>query len=75
MAKLRRYHEVNIDGVRYVPSRKRPLHDEERKLLSEVFGQLWTEAYYDPTNESTRKFAQPLADKMSELNKLLGFKK
>ncbi len=44
-------------------------------LLNEVYGRLWCEAYYDPYNEITRKFAEPLSDKLSQVNKLLGFKK
>jgi len=73
-SKLLKYHSVNIDGVKYIPAIERPLEQEAIKLLSEVYGRLWTEAYYDPMNESTRKFSKPLSDKMSKLNKLLKFK-
>ena len=50
------------------------LTDKEIKLLSEVYGTLWIEAYYDFKNEHTQKFAKPIADKMAELNKSLKFK-
>jgi hypothetical protein len=70
----RKYSRVSIDGISYVPATERPLGEQARALLNEVYGRLWTEAHYDPWNEQTKKFAQPLADKMSELNKLLGFK-
>ena len=65
--------EVLIDGVRYVPAEEHPA-EEAMKLLRDVYGSLWIEAYYDPTNEMTRRFAQPLADKMRDANKVLGFK-
>jgi hypothetical protein len=64
---------VQIDGVNY--RRETELEAEARRLLSEVYGCLWTEAYYDPDSEDTRKFAQPLAEKMSRLNELLKFKR
>lgn len=70
----RKYERVSLDGESYILAEERPLDAEARKLLSEVYGRLWTEAHYDPDNESTRKFAQPLAEKMSRLNTLLGFK-
>lgn len=71
---LRKYDSVVIDGVHYVAADPPPFLDEAAKLLAEVYGVLWTEANYDPINESTRKFAKPLADKMMEANKLLGFR-
>ena len=66
--------EVLIDGVEYIP-RKDLISDECLKIMCQVYGALWCEAYSDPYNESTQKFAAPLANKMSELNKILQFKK
>ena len=64
---------VEIDRVRYVP--KVDLFGREAlSLLNEIYCRLWAEAYSDPTNESVRKFAAPLADKMRELNQILRFK-
>lgn len=65
---------VVIDGVEYVP-RDTFIPDRAMKLLSEVYGTLWAEGYYDPITEAVGKFARPLSDKMSELNDILGFKK
>jgi hypothetical protein len=64
--------EVLIDGKRYIEESD---FNEAMRLLREVYGALWTEAHYDPYNESTQKFATPLADKMREANRLLHFKK
>lgn len=66
--------EVRINDTPYVP-RNTVIPDRALRLLKEVYAGLWMEAYYDPTNESTRKFAEPLADKMVELNSILHFKK
>lgn len=74
MSETRRYSTVLIDGIQYLPLEQKPLDDEARRLLCEVYGALWTEANYDPNNDDTRKFAKPLSDKMMRLNKLLGFK-
>jgi hypothetical protein len=65
-------HKVEIDGVAYV--RREPTEEATLRLLAEVYGALWTEAHYDPANESTRRFAEPLAAKMREANKTLRFK-
>ena len=64
---------VYVDGVEYraVTEPK----NEANKLLEEVYAGLWAEAYCDAYNDSTRKFAKPLADKMIRLNKILGFRK
>jgi hypothetical protein len=61
---VRKYSTVFIDRERYIPATERPVDDEARQLLSEVYGALWTEAYYDPASQATRAFAKPLADKM-----------
>ena len=50
------------------------LTGEQKIKLSEVYGRLWTEAYYDPNNESTANFAKPLVKIMQELNDELKFK-
>lgn len=51
--------------------------DNEKKafqLLSKVYGALWVEAYYDAESEEIKSFCAPLADLMTEANKLLNFK-
>ena len=50
------------------------LTDEAVRLLRDVYGALWIEAYYDPYNDYMREWAKPLADKMQRLNELYGFK-
>lgn len=74
MSERRKYETVLLDGRRYVPVNEEGPDAEAMKLLNDVFGSLWMEAYYDPTNDATRTFAAPLADKMSKLNSILGFK-
>jgi hypothetical protein len=64
---------VVIDGVVYTAETE--LQKEERLLLCELYGALWTEAFYDPYNDSTQRFAEPLSRKMTRLNELMGFKK
>lgn len=65
--------EVLINGKRYVPV-EFSQHDKVIKLLNEVYSRLWVEAYYDPYNDQMQKFARPLADYMSEINCIIGFK-
>lgn len=48
--------------------------DEEKKLLRDVYGVLWTNACYDPDSEQIQKFSKPLSDKMMKLNETLKFK-
>ena len=52
-----------------------PLTQNQKMMLSEIYSVLWAEAYYDSLNTFTQNFAKPLADKMSELNEELKFKK
>lgn len=68
---------VIIDGLAYRPQtdEEKAIDAEVQKLLCDVYGELWTEAYYDGFSDATIKFAQPLADKMAALNKILKFKK
>jgi hypothetical protein len=65
-------HKVTIDNVIYHADNI--LDAEANKILTEVYGALWCEAYYDCFNDDIRNFAKPLADKMSRLNDLLKFK-
>ena len=65
--------EVQIDGVRYVRADQQP-NDKAMDLLRQVYGRLWGEAHYDPTNKSTQQFAEPLAKLMGEANDILKFK-
>lgn len=64
--------EINLSeaGLFYIHEK-----DELFNLLNEIYGRLWTEGYYDPDCEATRKFARPLSDKMGRVNEILGFKK
>lgn len=64
---------IVIDGITYTAETE--TQAEEIKLLSEITYALWSEAFYDPYNESTQKFAEPLAFKMRRLNEIIGFKK
>lgn len=45
------------------------------RYLATVYGKIWVEVCYDPTNEHIRKFATGLLDDMKKANALLGFKK
>jgi hypothetical protein len=67
---------VTIDGVDYSPVSFVSGEDftEAWSLLAGVYGSLWTEAHYDPLNESTKQFAMPLAEKMKRANEILRFK-
>ena len=64
---------VEINGGKYFRQTEQDIRVNQ--LLSDVYGQLWAEACYDPYNESTRKFALPLYKKMYKLNTILKFKK
>ena len=64
---------VEINGEKFF--RQTEQDKRVNQLLSDVYGQLWAEACYDPFNESTRKFALQLYEKMHELNAILKFKK
>ena len=66
--------KVIIDGIEYIP-RNTVISAHAMKLLHDIYMHLYIEAYYDPTNKFTQEYAKPLADKMTELNKELGFKK
>jgi hypothetical protein len=70
----RRFERVSLNGEAYIPAEERPLDMEARELLHDIYGSLWMEAFYDPANEATRTFAEPLARKMKKLNEMLGFK-
>lgn len=50
------------------------LTEKQKEQLAKVYGTLWTEACYDPINESTREFAKPLCEIMAKLNEDLKFK-
>jgi len=65
---------VEIDGVKYVPDNSQ-VTDRAMGLLREVYSALWIEGCYDGRTEELAKFAKPLAVKMMEINKELGFKK
>lgn len=65
-------HKVMIDGILYLPQTE--LQIEARKLLHDVYGTLWTNAFYDPYSEEIGEFAKPIAAKMMRLNEILGFR-
>ena len=70
---------VLIDGVIYIPEFERIVSDSDLgkevvSILRNIYGSLWIEAYYDPTNKTIQEFATPLAKKMSRLNEILAFK-
>jgi hypothetical protein len=69
---MREPHKVLIDGEPYFPLAEEQF--EVKKLLREVYGILWAEAYYDPYNEETEKLALRVVEKMARLNELLKFK-
>jgi hypothetical protein len=58
-------------GLLCKPDEVKPLF----KALSELESKLWCEAFYDPYNEHTRKFAKELMPFMDEVKKILQFKK
>jgi hypothetical protein len=71
---MRRYEQIIIDGVTYVPEVVGSVSQTERRLLNELYCILWAEAYYHALNDVTKKFAKPLADRIIELNETMGFK-
>ena len=48
--------------------------DECTTALHELYGLIWVEASYDPTNDETAKFARKLLPHIKKLNDKLGFK-
>lgn len=63
-----------MKNIKIMIERENHLTPEAKQILGYVYGALWAEGYYDALNESTEKFARPLADKMSRLNEILKFK-
>jgi hypothetical protein len=57
---------IVLDGVTY--NAETELQKEAKKLLNEVYGTLWIEAFCDSHNASTQKFSEPLSRKMTRLN-------
>ena len=64
---------IVIDGINY--TRETPVQESERRLLAQLYGQIWTEAVYDPDSDQTQKYAQRLLPLIQELNKTMEFKK
>ena len=48
--------------------------EEAFKAIHDLYGDIWCEACYDPTNEDYRKFARRLLPKIEKANEILGFK-
>jgi len=65
-----------IEAVKEALAKPEPQIDEQcRKLLNELYCQIWCEACYDPYNESTSTWARErLLKPIQELNKILRFK-
>lgn len=57
------------------PDSESVLSKEETDILNKIYQELWMEANYDRTTDEIQKFAKPLSDMMSKLNKTLQFKK
>lgn len=66
---------VEIDEAQYGFLCKRDEVAPLMRELSALYGDIWTEAVYDPFNEDTRRFAQRLLPMIQAANKILHFKK
>jgi hypothetical protein len=64
--------KVLIDDILYRPETE--IEVETGKLLCSIYGIVWAEAYYDPYNEDTQRFALRIVDKIGRLNEILHFK-
>ena len=65
---------LTIEGTLYYRHPGIPLSQEAKELLSDLYGVLWMEAFYDPSNEITKAWARRHVGKMKRLNEILGFK-
>ena len=63
-----------IDGTTYIAAESTHFNSEVMKLLSSLYGKIWTEACYDPDNDESRRFALRCLQDIQKLNELLGFK-
>ena len=67
--------EIDIDehqfGLACTPEEMQTLC----KALSKLYGHIWCEAVYDPTNESTKKLCAEMLPLIQQANKILHFKK
>jgi len=48
---------------------------QAKTLLAKLYGEIYIEACYDPSNEDTKTYAEGLLPTIQELNKILHFKK
>ena len=48
---------------------------EGKRLLCELYGKIWCEACYDPTNRERQAFASELLPLIKQANDLLEFKR
>lgn len=65
--------KVEIDGIEYVP-RNTVISDRVMKVLNKLYGKMYIEGYYDPTNDERRKMAKEIFVKLDFLNRELKFK-
>ena len=56
------------------PKEDKPMTDEMAKHLREIYNLVWTEACYDPFNDSTKAMGQRLLPHITALNDELHFK-
>lgn len=49
--------------------------EESFKALNDLYREIWCEAFFDPTNEDWKAFAQKLLPLIQKANEGLGFKK
>ncbi len=67
--------EIEIDESQYGLLCKPEEVEQLFKALRLLSGMIWAEAFYDPYNESTQKFARRLDPHMEEVAKIIKFKK
>jgi hypothetical protein len=49
--------------------------EEGKKVLAELYGEIWMAACYDPDNDDHRKYAKKLLPLIQKANDLLNFKR
>lgn len=64
-----------IDELQDINSYSLQIESEEVKsLLYKLYSTIWTEACYDPLNDSTRVLCEKMLPHITRLNELLKFK-
>jgi protoheme ferro-lyase len=67
--------QVEIDEKKYGLILEKYQVEKVFNNLRVLYQKIWCEACYDPLNESTKQLAKELLPHISELNKILEFKK